>query len=273
VPVDPSTAAGCRGFFSDQADALRIASHEDDLGSSPSELDRGGSPDAASSSREHDERHATDLTCARSPRLYTVDRQPRAGAAPRAPGSAQRRGDVHDHESRVPTAKRNRRVGGASLSVGNLVRTDRRDPEWWLARPEGLPADARRDLAHRRAPRTVTPVPGARCSRCCATSRRRGRPRRWLPVRTSGVREQESRRPARERGGGAMCLAHRGREGPHGAQVARGRVDRARRAGRVSADVVRSRTALFVPMRQRRRPVRTPVARPSRSDARSRDRW
>ncbi len=74
MPVDPSTAAGCRGFFSDQPDALRIASHEDDLGSSPSELDRGGSPDAASSSREHNDRHATDLTCARSHRLYTVDR-------------------------------------------------------------------------------------------------------------------------------------------------------------------------------------------------------
>ena len=74
MPVDPSTAAGCRGFFSDQADALRIASHEDDLGSSPSELDRGGSPDPASSSREHDDSHATDLTCARTPSPYIVDR-------------------------------------------------------------------------------------------------------------------------------------------------------------------------------------------------------
>jgi hypothetical protein len=74
VAVDPSTATGCRGLFSDPPDALRIASHEDDLGSSPSELDRGRSPDAASSSREHDDRHATDLTCARSPRLYIVDR-------------------------------------------------------------------------------------------------------------------------------------------------------------------------------------------------------
>jgi hypothetical protein len=44
-----------------------------------------------------------------------------------------------DRESRVPTAKRDRRGAGASLSVGNLVRTDRRDPEWWLARPEGSP--------------------------------------------------------------------------------------------------------------------------------------
>jgi hypothetical protein len=65
VPVDASTATGSLGFFSDQSDALRIASHEDDVGSSPSELDRGGSPDAASSSREHDEGHATDLTCVR----------------------------------------------------------------------------------------------------------------------------------------------------------------------------------------------------------------
>lgn len=74
MPVDPSTATGSRGFFSDQPDALRIASHEDDLGSSPSELDRGGSPDAARSSREYDDSHATDLTCARSPRLYILDR-------------------------------------------------------------------------------------------------------------------------------------------------------------------------------------------------------
>jgi hypothetical protein len=72
--VDPSTATGWRSFFSDQPDALRIASHEDDLGSSPSELDRGGSTDAASSSREHDDGHATDLTYARSPRLYVADR-------------------------------------------------------------------------------------------------------------------------------------------------------------------------------------------------------
>jgi hypothetical protein len=70
--VDPSTATGCRGFFSDRPDELRIASHEDDLGSSPSELDRGGSSNAASSSREHDDSHATDLTCARSPRPYIV---------------------------------------------------------------------------------------------------------------------------------------------------------------------------------------------------------
>jgi hypothetical protein len=74
VPEDPSTATGCRGFFSDQPDALRIASHEDDLGSSPSELDRRGSPDAASSSREHDDSHATDLTYARSPRVHIVNR-------------------------------------------------------------------------------------------------------------------------------------------------------------------------------------------------------
>ena len=46
---------------------------------------------------------------------------------------------MHYDESRVPTAKRDLRGAGASLSVGNLVRTDRRDPEWWLARPEGLP--------------------------------------------------------------------------------------------------------------------------------------
>jgi hypothetical protein len=59
--------------FSDQPDALRIASHEDDLGSSPSELDRGGSPDAASSSREHDDSRAPDVTCARSPRFSFVD--------------------------------------------------------------------------------------------------------------------------------------------------------------------------------------------------------
>jgi hypothetical protein len=44
MPVDPSTATGCRGFFSDRPDALRIASDEDDLGSSPSELGPGGSP-------------------------------------------------------------------------------------------------------------------------------------------------------------------------------------------------------------------------------------
>ena len=62
MPVDPSTAPGCRGFFSDEPDALRIASRENDLGSSPSELDRSGSPDAASSSREHNDRHTTDLT-------------------------------------------------------------------------------------------------------------------------------------------------------------------------------------------------------------------
>ena len=34
--MDPSTATGCRHFCSDQPDALRIASREDDLGSSPS---------------------------------------------------------------------------------------------------------------------------------------------------------------------------------------------------------------------------------------------
>jgi hypothetical protein len=72
--MNPCTATGCRGFFSDRPDALRVASHEDDLGSSTSELDRGGSPDAASSSREHDDSHAADLTCARTPRLYIVDR-------------------------------------------------------------------------------------------------------------------------------------------------------------------------------------------------------
>jgi hypothetical protein len=62
VLVDLSTATGSGGCLSDQPDALRIASHQEDLGSSPSELDRGGSADAASSSREHDDGHATDLT-------------------------------------------------------------------------------------------------------------------------------------------------------------------------------------------------------------------
>ena len=74
MSVDPCTATRCHGFFSDQPDALRIASHKDDLGASTSDLDRGGSPDAASGSSEHDESHATDLTCARSPRPYIVDR-------------------------------------------------------------------------------------------------------------------------------------------------------------------------------------------------------
>ena len=46
---------------------------------------------------------------------------------------------MHDHERRVPTAKWDRRGDGASLSVGNLLRTDRPDHEWWLARPEASP--------------------------------------------------------------------------------------------------------------------------------------
>lgn len=74
MPVDPSTATGCRGFFSDEPDAFSIAAHKDDVGSSSSELDRGGSPDAASSAREHDHSHASDITCARLPRLDFVDR-------------------------------------------------------------------------------------------------------------------------------------------------------------------------------------------------------
>lgn len=61
MPVDPSTSDRC-GFFSDQPDSRAIAAHEGDLGSSPHELDRSGSPDAASGSREHNDRHTTDLT-------------------------------------------------------------------------------------------------------------------------------------------------------------------------------------------------------------------
>ena len=59
--MDLSATDRC-GFFSDQPDSRAIAAHEDDLGSSPHELDRSGSPDAASGSREHNDRHTADLT-------------------------------------------------------------------------------------------------------------------------------------------------------------------------------------------------------------------
>ena len=62
VPLDAPTATGRRGFFSDQPDALRIASHECDLGSSPREFDRSGPSDAASGPGEHDNGHTPDLT-------------------------------------------------------------------------------------------------------------------------------------------------------------------------------------------------------------------
>ncbi len=63
MPMD-LPAADRRGFLSDQADTLRIATHEDDLGSSPHELDRSRSPDSTSGPREHDDSHRADLTVA-----------------------------------------------------------------------------------------------------------------------------------------------------------------------------------------------------------------
>ncbi len=62
VPADPAAATGRRGFLSDRLDALGIASHDGDVGSSPGEFDRSGSPDAASRPGEHDDGHTADLT-------------------------------------------------------------------------------------------------------------------------------------------------------------------------------------------------------------------
>ena len=48
------------GCLDDRSDALGLASHEFNFGPSPRELDRSGSPDAASRSSEHDDGHQAD---------------------------------------------------------------------------------------------------------------------------------------------------------------------------------------------------------------------
>jgi hypothetical protein len=55
--VDAPTVTGRCGFFRDRPDSCGVAADEGDLGSSPHELDPGCAPDAASGSREHNDRH------------------------------------------------------------------------------------------------------------------------------------------------------------------------------------------------------------------------
>ena len=184
--MDPSTATCCHGFFNDQSDALRIASREDDLGASTSELDRGGSPDAASSSREHDDSHATHLTCARSPRPYIVGRCAMLRSADR-PGLRAARAQ--------PT------IGRRHCSSGGRSR-----PWRGLSSHSNRPA-----LAAATAPlspmpwRTVAWLPSqSNRARCGNRTRKPGlRARRSSASRTTPSRWEQSRRRARSRG--AVC--------------------------------------------------------------------